>query len=255
MNRILYSALFLISVSISAFAQDVVTKRNGEQIRVKVIEISDSKVTYRLENEPDGPVYSIRKSSIDNIKYNSGRVETFDIKAPSGKVLSSYVGAHHYEIGGGINIFGILGAVGGPERSPGPGFYFEYRYAFAEHFDVGGQLNYKCGQGQSAYAGPGSPTFRFFNNQIAIKAIADYNICPSRLANPYIGIGAGAGYMFSKRLDNNEVEHYPYGTIGGRFGVQVWRFRIAIECDFALTRPYGFSPEETSTALNLSYAF
>jgi len=252
MNRLLITSLFLIWASVSAFAQDIITLRNGEQMQVKVIEIGDSKITYRLENEPEGPLYSVRKNRTKSIQYHNGRIETFDSKNTS---LPPTKGTHHYDLGGGVNLFGILGAVGGPGRELGPGAYFEYRYAFAEHFDIGGQVNFKCGKGHSAYSGPESPTFDFFDNQIALKAVADYNICPSRLASPYIGIGAGAGYMFSKRLDNNEVNHYPYGILGGRIGVQIWRFRLAVECDFALTRPYGFSPEETSTALNLGFTF
>lgn len=165
----------------------------------------------------------------------------------------SIVGSHSFEIGGGINLFGLIASHGGPDRELGPGVFFEYRYAFAEHFDVGGQLNFKCGKGRPEYSGPGSPTFEFFDNQVALKAVADYNICPSRLASPYIGIGAGTGYMFSKLLENNQINHYPYGIVGGRIGIQVWRFRIALECDFALK--HGLSSEETSTALNLSFTF
>jgi hypothetical protein len=59
--------------------------------------------------------------------------------------------------------------------------------------------------------------------------------------------------MFSKLLENNQINHYPYGIVGGRIGIQVWRFRIALECDFALK--HGLSSEETSTALNLSFTF
>lgn len=88
----------------------------------------------------------------------------------------SIVGSHSFEIGGGINLFGLIASHGGPDRELGPGVFFEYRYAFAEHFDV-----------------------------------------------------------------------------GGRIGIQVWRFRIALECDFALK--HGLSSEETSTALNLSFTF
>ena len=167
----------------------------------------------------------------------------------------AYKGSHHYEIGGGVNMYGILGSVGGPARALGTGVYLEYRYDIAEHFDIGGQVNYKWGNGQTEYIDPSYPTYSFKDRQIAVKAVSDYNICPSRPVSPYIGIGAGAGYMFSKRLDNNELDTYPYGIIGGRIGIQVWHFRIAIECDFALTRPYGFSPEESSTALNLSFTF
>ena len=81
----------------------------------------------------------------------------------------SIVGSHSFEIGGGIILYGLIASHGGPERELGPGVFFEYRYAFAEHFDVGGQLNFKCGKGHPEYSGPGSPTFEFFDNQVALR--------------------------------------------------------------------------------------
>ena len=35
---------------------------------------------------------------------------------------------HNYDVGIGINAYGVLGAVGGPSRNISPGFLFEYRY-------------------------------------------------------------------------------------------------------------------------------
>lgn len=171
------------------------------------------------------------------------------------RVYPPYKGTHHFEIGGGVNAYGILGFVGGPARKVGPGAYVEYRYAFAEHFDVGAQFNYKYGRGHSSFLGPDEPTTHFVDNQIALKALFDYNVCPSRLASPYLGIGLGCGGMFDKSLEYGHVDKYPYGVLGGRIGVQIWHFRIAIECDFAIKRPYGFSSFETSTCLNLGITF
>ena len=59
------------------------------------------------------------------------------------KKQQMYKGSHHYELGIGINAFGIIGSTGNAGKGFGPGAYFEYRYAFAEHFDVGAQLSWK----------------------------------------------------------------------------------------------------------------
>lgn len=163
-------------------------------------------------------------------------------------------GSHNYEIGVGINAYGILGAVGGPVRKSGPGAYFEYRYAFADHFDVGGQLSYRFSNGQTGYIGPETPDQTIKYNQIGLKTLADYNICPGRLANPYIGVGLGAGSLFEKRSLSGKSTSY-FGVVGPRIGVQIWKFRIAIEADFAFDGKYGILSTETATALNLSFVF
>ena len=160
----------------------------------------------------------------------------------------------NFEIGGGINAYGILGACGGPIRYFGPGAYFEYRNAFAEHFDVGAQLNYKRGDGESAFIGDGAPGYDIKYNQIGLKAVADYNVCPSRLASPYFGVGLGVGELYEKTgkgTKHNEM----YGTLCPRIGVQVWRIRLAIEVDFAYNGEYGFLSTPTSTALNIGFTF
>lgn len=254
MKRFLVILALLSCLSINSYAQDVITTRKGETINAKVTEVGGSKVKFTLEGESDGPSYVARKSSIKSITYENGRVETFNAKTPV-SVFPSYKGTHHFEIGGGVNAYGILGSVGGPARKVGPGAYVEYRYAFAEHFDVGAQFNYKYGRGHSSFLGPDEPTTHFVDNQIALKALFDYNVCPSRLASPYLGIGLGCGGMFDKSLEYGHVDKYPYGILGGRIGVQIWHFRLAIECDFAIKRPYGFSSFETSTCLNLGITF
>lgn len=255
MKRFLVILALLSCLSINTYAQDVITTRKGETINAKVTEVGGSKVKFTLEGESDGPSYVARKSNIKSITYENGRVETFNGKTDA-RVYPPYKGTHHFEIGGGVNAYGILGSVGGPARKVGPGAYVEYRYAFAEHFDVGAQFTYKYGRGRSSISlGPDYPVTHFVDNQIALKALLDYNICPSRLASPYLGIGLGCGGMFDKSLEYGHVDKYPYGILGGRIGVQIWHFRLAIECDFAIKRPYGFSSFETSTCLNLGITF
>lgn len=58
-------------------AQDIVTLKNGDTVMAKVLEIEAGNVRYRMYDEPDGVVYSVSMSEILSIKYESGRVETF----------------------------------------------------------------------------------------------------------------------------------------------------------------------------------
>ncbi|MDO5442673.1 MAG: hypothetical protein Q4G10_03285 [Bacteroidia bacterium] len=114
--------------------------------------------------------------------------------------------SHSFEFGGGINAYGILGTCGGPTRYFGPGAYIEYRNAVAEHFYVGAQLNYKCGDGESEFYGDGTPVYGIKYKQAGLKAVADYNVCPSRFASPYIGVGLGVGELF-ENTDSCQHRH------------------------------------------------
>jgi len=65
-------------------AQDKIYRKNGQVLKVKILEISSSEIKYRIFNEPDGPIYVLEKDRIKKIQYENGRVETpmLDIKDP-----------------------------------------------------------------------------------------------------------------------------------------------------------------------------
>ena len=82
MKKLLFlvMAFFLSLATISA--QDLISKRNGDDIKAKVIETDNSSIKYRLAEEPDGVVYSIPKSEVLEIHYASGRNEVFNDSFP-----------------------------------------------------------------------------------------------------------------------------------------------------------------------------
>lgn len=59
-------------------AQDIITQKNGQDIKAKVLEVNTNEVKYKLFDEPDGATYTIKKSSLVMIKYESGRNEVFN---------------------------------------------------------------------------------------------------------------------------------------------------------------------------------
>ena len=161
---------------------------------------------------------------------------------------------HHYDAGVGLNVYGIHGAVGGPSRNISPGFLFEYRYDYTDRVDFGAQALFKHGKGHSAFTGEDYPTWGLTYNQIGLKAVADYNGRPGKQVRPYIGAELGGGALFTKRT-NGTNDTDIFGTIGPRLGLQIWRFRVGLEIDFAFDGQYGFLSTETATALNLSFSF
>lgn len=78
MKRLILILAAVVLSAIAASAQDVITNRNGEDILAKVLEIDTKNVKYRLFDEPDGVLYTIPKSQIILIRYESGRNEVFN---------------------------------------------------------------------------------------------------------------------------------------------------------------------------------
>lgn len=56
----------------SASAQDIIVKKNGEELQVKVEEVGEQSVRYRKFSNLGGPIYSISRDEIFIIRYESG---------------------------------------------------------------------------------------------------------------------------------------------------------------------------------------
>lgn len=69
--------IFLALLCYNAFAQDLITKKDGTDIQAKVLEVTTNEVKYKLFDEPDGVTYTARKSEILMIRYESGRKDIF----------------------------------------------------------------------------------------------------------------------------------------------------------------------------------
>lgn len=69
------AGVFLMTATLSA--QDIIIKKNAEEIKAKILEISENSVTYKKFSNPDGPTYTLPKSEIFMIKYENGEKETF----------------------------------------------------------------------------------------------------------------------------------------------------------------------------------
>lgn len=73
---LLFALLALLSGA--AHAQDLLTKRNGEELAVKVVEITPAEVKYRRTDNPDGPLITVWRTEVFMIRYASGAKEMFD---------------------------------------------------------------------------------------------------------------------------------------------------------------------------------
>lgn len=66
----------LISTVTSAWAQDVIVKKDDSKIDAKIIEIQGSEIRYKKFSNPDGPDYTISKREVAEVRYQNGEVES-----------------------------------------------------------------------------------------------------------------------------------------------------------------------------------
>ncbi len=73
--------ILLIFFAKFSFAQDVITKKNGDEINAKVTEVSTTEIKYKKTDNPD-VVYTILKTDVFMIKYSNGTKDIFNESTP-----------------------------------------------------------------------------------------------------------------------------------------------------------------------------
>jgi hypothetical protein len=81
MKSLLLTLLCFLSTAV-AFAQDILVKRNGDEISAKILEIAPDVIKYKRFDYQDGPTISILKREVFMIKYANGTKEVITA-APS----------------------------------------------------------------------------------------------------------------------------------------------------------------------------
>ena len=131
MKNTILTLLIAITV-LNANSQDVITKKDGTDINVKVKEITIDAVKYLNFDNQNGPLYTISKTDIFRIKYETGNIENFVKTNISSKPISVTElekkvdliiynnNKHHkaYQVGKILIIAGsLIGLIGGIESS------------------------------------------------------------------------------------------------------------------------------------------
>lgn len=73
----------------NAFAQDLITKKDGTDIQAKVLEVTTNEVKYKLFDDPDGVTYTARKSELLMVRYESGRKDIFSNSSYSSRYTTN----------------------------------------------------------------------------------------------------------------------------------------------------------------------
>jgi hypothetical protein len=67
----------LLTASYSAFAQDIITRKDGTDIEARILEVTTTEVKYKKFSNLDGPIFYIPKSDILIVRYENGENEVF----------------------------------------------------------------------------------------------------------------------------------------------------------------------------------
>ncbi len=76
MKKIILSLVFLVGLG-TTYSQDILVKKNAEEVKVKVLEINSNNIKYKSFNNLEGPTYTINKNEVFFIKYKNGQKDVF----------------------------------------------------------------------------------------------------------------------------------------------------------------------------------
>jgi|WetSurMetagenome_2_1015567.scaffolds.fasta_scaffold101154_2 hypothetical protein len=68
----------LLAISFENVAQDLIYKKNGGIVKVKILDTTNRYCSYRLFEKADSSVYFISNVIVDSIKYQNGKKEAFE---------------------------------------------------------------------------------------------------------------------------------------------------------------------------------
>lgn len=78
MKKIILSALASVFTLANCFSQDIITKKNSEDIQAKVIEVTTTEIKYKKFDNQNGPTFTLLKSDVLMIRYENGSKDIFN---------------------------------------------------------------------------------------------------------------------------------------------------------------------------------
>lgn len=85
--------LFFIAFTskVTSFSQDLILKKNGDEIKSKVVEVLKTEIKYKKHENLSGPIYSIDLSEVFMVRYENGSKDVFNvISNPGGNIIESF---------------------------------------------------------------------------------------------------------------------------------------------------------------------
>jgi hypothetical protein len=76
--KYIFILIILAVFSFNSFAQDVIVKNDGQEIEALIIEIHETEIHYKKFNNQSGPTYIVSISSVTDVRYENGDVESYE---------------------------------------------------------------------------------------------------------------------------------------------------------------------------------
>lgn len=77
MLKYLITVLLFVWVIVPCHAQDVIVKRSGKSIKVKILKVTATEVQYKRIDIPNSYLHTLLKSEIQQLNYENGTVDSF----------------------------------------------------------------------------------------------------------------------------------------------------------------------------------
>lgn len=78
MTKSILTMLAFIAINLSAFSQDVITQKSGEDIQAKILEVNQTEIKYKKFDNQNGPTFTLLKSDVLMIRYENGTKDIFN---------------------------------------------------------------------------------------------------------------------------------------------------------------------------------
>jgi len=234
--------LLLVGLSFLCFAQDVIVKRDGSEIKSIVVEITDLTLKYRLYQDSEGLIYDINKSEVFMVIYQNGTRETFSKQLEQTKV-SSDLKSNYFMLGAGVgNSYGGLGLRAQYRTGKNIGFAFHAGigyFPYTSDGDIfGGTVGFSTGAKLYFYK-----SF-YINSQVGITTIEQkYSYI---WHNDYYG-----GYGSDFGMEHNTI--WGVSTLVG--GDWVWGKKVGFGFNAAVGPAFNFNFEDYPVTLAMDLGF
>jgi hypothetical protein len=78
MKKIIFALLTSIFATTFCLSQDIITKKSGEDIQAKVLEVTTPEIKYKKFDNQNGPTFTILKSEVLMLRYENGTKDIFN---------------------------------------------------------------------------------------------------------------------------------------------------------------------------------
>jgi hypothetical protein len=89
MKKISLVALTTILSITLCLSQDLITKKSGEDIQSKILEVGTTEIKYKKFDNQNGPIFTILKSELLMVRYENGTKDLFNEDKKPEKIASS----------------------------------------------------------------------------------------------------------------------------------------------------------------------